>query len=131
MRRPVAAAVTSRPSWWAAWTHGVGRAVGHAGVQRDLDPVAVGDVPRAGLQQRVGEEGAELVAVAVVEVTLDEHDVGDVGHRRGQPERRAPAAMAAARGSLARPTVNRWIGRGRAPLARPYGARVRPGAGDS
>ena len=57
--------------------HGVGGAVGHTGVQRDLDAVAVGDVPRAGLQQRIGEERAERVAGGGVEVALDEDDVGD------------------------------------------------------
>ena len=51
--------------------HGVGGAIGHTGVQRDLD-VGAGAVggeggPRAGLQQRVGEERAEPVELGVVE----------------------------------------------------------------
>ena len=59
---------------------GLGGAVGHAGVEGDLGvrPVAgLGRLPRPGLQQWVGEEPAEAVEVAVVEVALDEHQVGD------------------------------------------------------
>ena len=47
-------------------------------------PVARWDVPRADLQQRIGEEVADPAPLLVVEVTFDEDDIGD-GH--GAPER--------------------------------------------
>ena len=60
--------------------HGLGGAVGDAGVQGDLGvrPIASsGRLPRPGLQQRIGEERAEAVEVVVVELALHEHQVGD------------------------------------------------------
>ena len=70
---------------------GLGGGVGHARVERDLGvrPLAgLGWLPRPGLQQRVGEEGAEAVEVGVVELALDEDEVGDphVAWQR-EPER--------------------------------------------
>jgi hypothetical protein len=59
--------------------HGVGGAVRHARVQRDLDAVTVGHVPRARLQQRVGQERPQPDQVGRLEVALDEHDLGDLG----------------------------------------------------
>ena len=106
MRRPVAAAPTATPSWRRGVDDGVGGGVGHAGVERDLDvPVVVGGhVPRAGLQQRVGEERAEASAVVVVEVALDEHHVGDAGsavegqRRATRRRRRSPSRGGRRRG---------------------------------
>ena len=63
MRRPVAAARDRHAELGAGVDDGVGGGVGDAGVERDLDvgPAASGGVPRAGLQQRIGEEVAEAL----------------------------------------------------------------------
>ena len=117
MRRPGGGGVDGHAELGGGVDDGVGGAVGHAGVQRDLDvrPVAGrGRLPRAGLQQRVGEERAEAVEVVVVEVALDEHEVGDADGAvaTDSPSAAAPAAMAAARGSSSRDrTVKRRSGR--------------------
>ena len=69
--------------------HGVGGRVGDARVEGDLDGgiSVVGHAPRAGLQQRIGEERPEIGELVVVEVAVDEHDVGDVdGPAERQPE---------------------------------------------
>ena len=54
------------------------------------------------------------MTVAVVQLALDEDEVGDVDRAvEAMPRDDAPAAMASARGSASRDrTVNRWIGRG-------------------
>ena len=75
--------------------HRLGGAVGDAGVQRDLDPGGVGHVPGSGLQQRVGEEVTESLARRVVEVALDEDNVGD---RDGTLEREAERRRAGGHG---------------------------------
>ena len=68
---------------------GVGRRVGDAGMERDLDAGAIRFVPGPGLQQRVGEDPFEPPQVGVGQLAVDEHDVGDVDRSvDGQPERR-------------------------------------------
>ena len=88
MRRPVAAAVTSTPSWRAAWS----TASAAPSVTPGCSVISMPSrraVPGAGLQQRVGEERAEPLAVPGVELALDEHDVGDAGGAvEGEAERR-------------------------------------------
>ena len=70
-----------QPELGAGVHDGVGGGVGDAGVERDLDRdrgAGVGDVPGAGLQERIGEEGGEALEVGGREVALDEHHVGDL-----------------------------------------------------
>ena len=88
IRRPVAAAVTGTPSWRAACTTASAAASVTPGWSVISTPPS-GDVPRAGLQERVGEERAEPVAIVGRQVALDEHDVGDLdGAVERDPERR-------------------------------------------
>ena len=135
MRRPVAAAAHGQAELGAGVDDGVGGAVGHARVERDLDVRTgarrAGGVPRAGLQQRVGEERAEAVELGVVEVALDEHQVsdGDVAVER-QPERGCAGADGAGAGvgvpGSNRESTDRSMGRRHWATLRARGARPGP-----
>ena len=86
MRRPVAAAVTVTPSCAPAWTTASAAASVTPGCSVISIPAGVRHVPGAGLQQRIGEERRRALARRLVEVALDEQEVGD---RDGAVERQA------------------------------------------
>ena len=57
--------------------HGIGAAVGDAGLQGDLDRMARRKLPVATLKQRVDKHTVEPIELCRIEVSVDEHDVGN------------------------------------------------------
>ena len=98
-------------------------AVGDAGERGHLDRAARRDVPAAVLQERVDEYRLEFLGRRLVEVAVDEHDVGDA-----ESTDRRQAELCGADDewprSGGRGRSNGWSVDAPWPLARPYGMTI-------